>query len=196
MNSSTKDIIKEKALSLFAQRGYDGTTMKDIAELVGIKTPSLYAHFTSKEELFFSVYEDLANEYVYLMEKIMGTAENMDMEDKLFFIFQQYMIYYMKNPEIQAFWNQITLFTPPVIKEKFFAHVANCDGRIQKKMEKIFEEGIEKGFFRKDCPIRMSLSFRFFREGIINWMMVMPELKKEKYIKNFWRDLWLGLKKQ
>jgi len=56
LSDSTKEKIKKTALSLFAQRGYHGTTMSDIAKLVGIKTPSIYAHFNGKEELFYSVY--------------------------------------------------------------------------------------------------------------------------------------------
>ena len=195
MSDSTKEKIKKTALSLFAQRGYNGTTMNDIAKLVGIKTPSLYAHFDGKEELFFSVYEDLANDYVNLMDEIMDAAVNMQMEDKLYYIFEHYIIYYMRNPEIQSFWNQIALFTPPELRENFLTHVTNCDVRIQKKMELIFAEGIAQGLIREDSSKKMSWSFQIMRGGILNWMMVVPEMRHEKYIKAFWRDLWLGLKK-
>ena len=196
MSNSTKEKIKKVALSLFARKGYEGTTMNDIAKLVGIKTPSLYAHFNGKEELFFSVYEDLANEYVDLMDQIMNTSEGIDIEDRLFYIFEQYIIYYIRNPEIQSFWNQITLFTPPELKERFCSHVTNCDSRIQKKMEEIFAEEVKQGRLRDDCPVKMSWSFRFMREGILNWMMIVPKLRKEELIKAFWTDLWLGLKKR
>ncbi|MHB8126260.1 MAG: TetR/AcrR family transcriptional regulator [Desulfitobacteriaceae bacterium] len=196
MSDSTKKIIKKMALSLFAQKGYYGTTMNDIAKLVGIKTPSLYAHFSGKDELFFSVYEDLANKYVDLMDQIMNTAESMDIEDRLYYIFKQFIIYYIRNPEILSFWNQIILFTPSELKERFLFHITNCDTRSQKKMEEILAKGIEQGRLRDDCPLTMSWSFRAMREGIINWMMMAPELRKEEYIKAYWTDLWLGLKKR
>ncbi|MBC8830133.1 helix-turn-helix transcriptional regulator, partial [Escherichia coli] len=54
----TKKLIKEVALTLFAEKGYDGTALSEIAKAVGIKTPSLYAHFASKEALFLEVYQD------------------------------------------------------------------------------------------------------------------------------------------
>lgn len=196
MSESTKEKIKKIALTLFAQKGYDGTAMKDIAQLVGIKTPSLYAHFKGKEDLFFSIYEDLANEYVDLMDQIINTADQMDVEESLFYIFEQYIIYYMRNPDIQAFWNQIILFTPSELKERFYSHVVECDSRIQKKMEEIFEKAIKQGRLRDDCPKKMSWSFRVMREGILNWMMMFPKLRREELIKAFWTDLWLGLKKQ
>lgn len=43
--------IREAAKTLFAQRGYHGTAMKDIAEALGIKAPSLYNHIDSKQTL-------------------------------------------------------------------------------------------------------------------------------------------------
>lgn len=196
MSESTKEIIKKTALSLFAQKGYYGTTMNDIAELVGIKTPSLYFHFSGKEELFFSVYEDLANEYVSLMDRIMNTNESMDIEDRLFYIFEQFIIYYIDNPEKQSFWNQIILFPPSEIKERFFSHVSNCDIRSQKKMQEILAKEIEQGQLRNGSPFKMSWSFRSIRQGIIYWLTMAPELRREELIKACWTDLWLGLKKR
>jgi AcrR family transcriptional regulator len=196
LSESTKEIIKKTALSLFAQKGYYGTTMNDIAKLVGIKTPSLYSHFSGKEELFFSVYEDLANKYVSLTDRIMNTAESMDIEDRLFYIFEQFIIYYINNPEELSFWNQIIFFIPSELKERFFSHITNCDIGSQKKMEEILAKEIEQGQLRNGSPLIMSWSFRAMREGIINWMMIAPELRKEELIKAYWTDLWLGLKKR
>ena len=48
---TTRDKILNEALTLFADRGYDGTSVEEIAEKVGIKAPSLYNHF--KDEEFF-----------------------------------------------------------------------------------------------------------------------------------------------
>jgi AcrR family transcriptional regulator len=43
--------VREAALTLFAERGYHGTTMNDIAGALGIRAPSLYNHITSKQEI-------------------------------------------------------------------------------------------------------------------------------------------------
>ena len=47
---TTKERILEEALTLFAEKGYDGTGVDQIAECVGIKGPSLYKHFKGKED--------------------------------------------------------------------------------------------------------------------------------------------------
>lgn len=50
-----QQIILEAA-RLFAQKGFEGTSMRDIATATGILAGSLYHHFTSKEELFVAVH--------------------------------------------------------------------------------------------------------------------------------------------
>ena len=47
----TEQSVRDAALTLFAQRGYHGTALRDIANEVGIRTPSLYNHIESKQEL-------------------------------------------------------------------------------------------------------------------------------------------------
>ena len=43
--------IYEEALKLFAERGYHGTSVREIADASGIKPSSIYAHFPSKEQI-------------------------------------------------------------------------------------------------------------------------------------------------
>ena len=51
MAEDTKKRILETALELFAQRGYLGTSMSDIAQRLGITKPALYKHYTGKQEI-------------------------------------------------------------------------------------------------------------------------------------------------
>ena len=48
---STKEKILDAALTLFAENGYDGTSVEQIANIVGIKPPSLYKHYKGKEDI-------------------------------------------------------------------------------------------------------------------------------------------------
>lgn len=56
--SSSIDRILAAATLHFAERGYDAASLSEIAEAVGIRKPSLYAHFSGKNDLFLQVFSN------------------------------------------------------------------------------------------------------------------------------------------
>jgi len=59
----TKKVILDEALELFSTSGYDGVTVADIAEAVGIKSASLYKHYASKQDIFDSILTKAADDF-------------------------------------------------------------------------------------------------------------------------------------
>jgi AcrR family transcriptional regulator len=51
----TKEKILNEALALFSVKGYDGVSMSDIADIVGIKAASIYKHYSGKEDIFRAI---------------------------------------------------------------------------------------------------------------------------------------------
>lgn len=56
IDKTTKQRIFEVSLDLFAQKGFDAVSMREIAEAVGIKKASVYSHFASKDELIEQIF--------------------------------------------------------------------------------------------------------------------------------------------
>lgn len=61
--TTTKDRILDSALTLFAERGYDGVGVDLIAEKAGLKGPSIYKHFKGKEEILDTLIGNVENYY-------------------------------------------------------------------------------------------------------------------------------------
>lgn len=60
---TTKKRIIIESLKLFASKGYDGVSMREIASAVGIKGASIYNHFKGKEDIFLGIFEEMTNRY-------------------------------------------------------------------------------------------------------------------------------------
>jgi len=54
-SQSTAERIIDAAEQLFAENGYEGTSLREIAHAVGIREPSIYAHFANKEAIYGAV---------------------------------------------------------------------------------------------------------------------------------------------
>ncbi len=67
---STADRILDAAEDLFAEKGYSATSLGDVADRVGIRSPSLYNHFRNKEALYQAVLERLLEEFSAPMSEL------------------------------------------------------------------------------------------------------------------------------
>ena len=60
---NTKNRILDEALTLFSEKGYGNVYVAQIAEAVGIKAPSLYKHYKSKQDIFNAILDEMKNSY-------------------------------------------------------------------------------------------------------------------------------------
>ncbi|MFW0786436.1 helix-turn-helix domain-containing protein [Gordonia sp. CPCC 206044] len=57
--SDTRERIRSSAMQLFAERGYDKTSLREIADSLGVTKAALYYHFRTKEDIVVSLSEEL-----------------------------------------------------------------------------------------------------------------------------------------
>lgn len=69
-------VIREAAIDLIYEHGYESMNVRQLAEMVGMKAGSLYYHFASKEELLYQLVTDIFNEITEDLEKRLAGQEN------------------------------------------------------------------------------------------------------------------------
>ena len=192
---TTKEKLKKAALAAFAQKGYEGATMQEIAEAVGINKASIYNHYKGKEDLYLAVYQDVASKYEKLLKRLIKNSDNMEIQDKLMYMFKEYILFYYKDLNISLFWTQILILTPPEIRKKLYIDILKREEPFEKRMLEILGEGMQQGIIRRDIPSKVLLSYRAMRDGLLLWMRIVPELSGE-WIEVFWKDFWLGIQER
>ncbi|KAA0018904.1 TetR/AcrR family transcriptional regulator [Antrihabitans cavernicola] len=65
---SMRERIRQVALELFTERGYDGTSLREIAEQLGVTKAALYYHFKSKEAILLSLMAEMKESVDALVE--------------------------------------------------------------------------------------------------------------------------------
>jgi len=141
----TREIIASTATRLFAQYGFNATTIRDVAEKAGVTKPVLYYYFQSKENLFVTLIHEAYDFFYQALEKIISGEgdfrERLEKVTHLYFdLGRQYgdtirLIYmcafgpHTDKPNVDIF----------ELEKKHFAY-----------LERLFIEGIEKKIVRKE----------------------------------------------
>ena len=114
----TRQKILDKALELFAAKGYDSVSVGEIAQAVGIKAPSLYNHFPGKQAIFDAIVEATAAQYEADTDRIDIHVQDVGQdipvfteitEDALFEKVRQIFSYSLHNETISRFRRMMTI---------------------------------------------------------------------------------------
>ncbi|MEW1779618.1 TetR/AcrR family transcriptional regulator [Streptomyces sp. NPDC086777] len=80
---NTRQRIQDVALELFAEQGYEKTSLREIAEHLDVTKAALYYHFKTKEEILVSVFEDLTRPIEDLIEWGKGQPHTLETKQEI-----------------------------------------------------------------------------------------------------------------
>lgn len=95
--TNTKDDLRVQARRLFAERGYEGVSMRDIAGSVGIRQSAIYNHFPSKQHLLVDLMVDHMEDLIRSMKAFVDFS--VAPRDQLESFARFHVNYQLDNPE-------------------------------------------------------------------------------------------------
>ncbi len=160
-----KNEILDKSLELFANQGYFGTSMDDIAQAVGIKKASLYSHYSGKESIFTAVFNNILEDYSMFINDLTVCDEKINYLEKLKNIFSGY-VKNCKNNDKMVFWDRYYYYPPAYLKDYILTKTYEIEMLFINKITSIIEQGIKKGELKNKSANDMALSFYYMMIGI------------------------------
>ncbi|WP_282939754.1 TetR/AcrR family transcriptional regulator [Paenibacillus sp. RC67] len=185
--------IKAAALRLFAQKGYEATPLSEIAKEVGIKTPSLYAHFKSKEDLYFAIFEDVIQEHLDHVAALETHIAGMNVHDKLYTLLQDSCQTYLLSEPSITFLKRAMLFPPESLEQELQRRFPQSETALSKVLTEIFEEGMQAGILRRVPTAELIASFYCLLDGTFIQRHYYNRNDFERRIESIWRLYWQGI---
>lgn len=157
----TRARILRAAAMLFHARGYEGTSMKAIADVVGIQKSSLYHHFSSKDELLFEILQHTVDLATGGLQEIARSSR--PAAERLRLAVRHHVINLVEDLDNVACFVEEGKALGPVHRE---VYIAKRDA-YERCFRQIIEDGIARGEFRR-ADVRLA---GFAVLGMCNWLV-------------------------
>lgn len=138
--------VQDVAARLFAGRGYRGTSMKDIANALGVTAPNLYNHVTSKPQVLFDVMDVAMDRAIRELEAALDGVE--DHSDQLQLATESLVLEFLRHPA------EVTVCNTEIRSLGTFHRnsiIAKRD-RYASRFRKVIDDGCAAGRFRTATP--------------------------------------------
>lgn len=163
--------LLERAADLFAERGFNGTTLQDVADTVGLTRAAFYHYFDSKEALLTTLVEGITAARVADLKKIC-LDESLTANEKLARLTRAMAL----NVATHAARFRLLLLSENELPGDLAAKHARGRREILKRLVELFQAGCESGEFKAVDPHLGAFALL----GMCNWiaMWFKPDQKK------------------
>ena len=187
--ASKKGLILLKAAAMFRQRGFSATSMRDLAEAVGIEAASLYNHIRSKQEILEAICFEMANLFNEHMDQVEASTENTiaKIEQVLRFHIRQIIDNYEQVFVTDREWRHL--------EEPYLSNFQTQRRTYRKRFAALIEQGIDKKEIRRiDAPTAVLILLHAIG-GIESWHRSRKKISARELEDNMLTILIDGLRK-
>lgn len=188
-NSTKKEAIIQKAAFLFKTKGYSATSMRELADSLGVEAPSLYNYIGSKSELLQSICSKMANEFHLNLDVVENSTATAVAKVEAIVRFH---IQKMLNNFDEVFvanheWKHL--------KEPMLSSFLNQRRNYEKRVMAVFENGIEKNELRITNPYVAVLTILSAVRGLEFWYGHKKNVTQEELENEMVKNLLNGIVK-
>lgn len=159
-----RERIRSAAIDLFAAKGFHGTSVRDLAQAVGIEAASLYYHFPSKQDLLLSLFDQIMDDLLDRMRTASGGAG--DPLQRLVAVLRGHVLYHIAHRK-EAFVSHSELRSLTPSNRRLI--VAKRD-RYEKALRELLEAGVASGDFHVDDVPVTATTLLVMCSGVSDWI--------------------------
>ncbi|MEK6993965.1 TetR/AcrR family transcriptional regulator [Paenibacillus sp. FSL K6-1566] len=187
--------IKQSALARFAQDGYEGASLKHIADDCGIKKPSIYAHFSSKEDLFLQVLADVFERQKQRIEDYFEEHASLPLEAQLKGFVVDWQQIYERDAE-RKFFLRMVFFPPSALYDDVMNLVYPFLDEQEQKLSRLLAAGcpVQGGIIRH--PRQAAIAYLTLLDGIAVEMLYGGEARTTRRLEAAWPVYWSGVSRE
>lgn len=187
--------VKQEALKLFADKGYDGVSLSALAEKLGMKKPSLYNHIESKESLFLEIVDEVFHSYVeYVKESILLKSES-DVEYRLKEVLTS-TARFLSSKDKGMLYMRVLMFPPRHLQQSILGKFSAYEGETDSMLAELIKEGITRQEIEPGDTAVYLQAFYVILDGISTEMHMYDAAAVEKRTEAAWFVFWKGIRRR
>lgn len=188
-NGTKKDAITKKASRLFKEKGFSATSMRELAEAIGVEAPSLYNHIGSKNEILQEICFKIANLFITHIEEVEVNTQPALLKMELIIRFhikmmlEEYESVYISDHE----WKHLP--------EPYLSNFKNQRRIYRSRLAEIVQHGIRNKELKNIDPYVAVLTILSAIGGIESWQRSKKNIDAKSLEENMVNILIGGIKK-
>jgi TetR/AcrR family transcriptional regulator, cholesterol catabolism regulator len=144
--SARRHELARQAARLFAEKGFHGTSMEDVASAIGVQKPSLYEYVSSKQDLLYETMREGAQRFHAALDAI---DDRLPAIEKLRLALRAHLHVVAEQLDVATVFVREWRYLEGPRGEEFVAERRRYEERIRD----LFREGVEQSEFRTDLDV-------------------------------------------
>jgi AcrR family transcriptional regulator len=178
--------VRDAALTLFAERGYHATSMKDIAAALQMQAPSLYNHVSAKQEILRDVMADTMSDLAKTVRSAIASTD--DTVEQLRRAAEAHVRYHARHPrEVRVGNHEIA-----ALEEPHRSVISGLRRDYSRMFVGLIERGVEEGVFETRSPRLAAYAILQMGIGVSMWYRPGGELSEDDIVFQY-GDIALGV---